>query len=369
MNESTLVVPLMDVPRQNAPLRAELDRAIGDCLDTCQFVQGRRVRAFEEAFAATVGAKYAVGCGNGTDALYLACKALGIGPGDEVVVPAMTFAATSEAVLLAGAKPVVVDVDRGTGLLQRSAASAALTGKTKAVIYVNLCGQSAGMNELSEWAADSGVHLIADAAQAHGARLDGQPIEAFAQITCYSFYPGKNLGACGDAGGCTTDDPALAENMAMRRDHGRSDKYRHEFPGVNMRMDELQGAVLGVKLPYLAEWTRRRQRLAARYHAALGGLTGLTLPLAEADSSVWHLYVVETAARDALRGHLTAHGIGSGIHYPIPLNRQPAFDVGVACPNAEAIARRALSLPMFESITDEQSDAVIGAVRDFFAQR
>lgn len=355
----------MDVRSQNARVRPELDTVIADCLDTCQFLQGSRVADFERAYADFCGARFAIGCGNGTDALYLAAKALGLGPGDDVLLPAMTFAATAEAVALAGAHPVLVDVD-DDGLLDVRQLAPATTGQTRAVIFVGLYGQLRGLSEVSRWARQRGLALIVDAAQAHGASLHGQPPEAFADVVCTSFYPGKNLGACGDAGGCTTNDPRLAQDMAMRRDHGRREKYRHELVGVNMRMDELQGAVLGVKLRHLRAWTAHRQRLAEQYARQLSDLPGLQVPSAAPDESVWHLYVLSCGRRDELAAHLDAHGIGTGVHYPIPLNRQPAFDRGQACPNAERLAKEALSIPMFETMTDEQLLLVTTAIRGFF---
>lgn len=360
------IVPLMDVPRQNASLRAELDAAIADCLDTSEFLQGARVAAFERAYAEFSGARFAVACGNGTDALYLAAKALGAGPGDEVLVPAMTFAATAEAVALAGARPILVDVDE-QGLLSLPAARRAVTHRTRGLIFVALYGQLRELDAFSAFARERGLAVIVDAAQAQGATLHGKPAEAYADIVCTSFYPGKNLGACGDAGGCTTDNPALARDMAMRRDHGRSNKYCHELVGVNMRMDELQGSILNAKLRHLPAWTARRRRIAALYRELLGDLAGLKLPTAAPEESVWHLYVVQCERRDALADALAARGIGTGIHYPVPLNRQPAFDVDERCPNAERLAQHALSIPMFETMTDEEVHTVAKAIRSFFA--
>lgn len=361
-----MTVPFMDLSRQIASLRPQLDAAIAECIDTCSFIQGERVRHFEMEFAASVEAKHAIGCGSGTDALYLALKALRIGPGDEVILPALTFGATPEAVLMAGATPVIVDVDANTHLLSLPAVARAATARTRAVIFVNLYGQISTLHHFSGLCGERGWFLIADAAQAHGARLGGVPTETFADITCYSFFPGKNLGAFGDAGACTCNDDAWAADIARRRDHGRSSKHTHDFSGVNMRMDELQAAVLSVKLPHLPAWTARRQEIAAQYHTALGGLQGITVPSAKPADSVWHLYVLEAARRDELAAHLSADSVSARVPYPRSLSQQPAFrNFASSTSVAESKTHSALALPVFESMTEEEVLRVIHSVQTF----
>ena len=328
--------------------------------------------AFEQAFATHVGARHGVGCGSGTDALVLALAALGVGPGDEVIVPTMTFIATAEAVEQLGATPVFVDVHPRDLTMDPAAASRACTDRTAAVMPVHLYGRPADLDALRSLCAERGVALIADAAQAHGATWHGQPVATLATISAYSFYPGKNLGAFGDAGAVVTDDADLAADMAMRRNHGRRSKYLHEFSGMNLRMDELQGAILSVKLRHLAGWTAARRALAATYAERLAGIDGLELPPADDHAgSAWHLYVVRTDRRDALRDHLKARGIGCGVHYPIPLHRQPAYALKGLDPDAFPVADRAagriLSLPMHERMTPVRVDAVVDAVRSFFS--
>jgi len=366
-------VPFVDLKGQIADLRSEFDAAIADCLDNTAFIQGKRVAAFEEEFATSLQAPFAIGCSSGTDAIYLALAALGVGPGDEVLLPTMTFIATAEAVVQAGATPVLVDIDPTTSNIDVDAAAAAITAKTRAIIAVHLYGRAANLAALRGLADKHELALIGDAAQAHGAQHGGRSADSWADVNCYSFYPGKNLGSFGDAGACTTSDEALALDMRMRRNHGRRDKYLHEFVGVNMRMDELQAAVLRVKLPHLSSWTARRRDAARYYDQALAGVAGLGLPpLGEAGESVWHLYVVEVEAdrRDALMAHLRGAGVSCGVHYPIPLHRQPAFaylghDAG-SMPVSETKAASILSLPMHERLSADQLAYVAETTRSFF---
>ena len=365
-----MTVPFRDLGWQIGQLRDDLDAAVADCVDHTAFVQGTRVAAFEQAFAAYCGVQHAVGCGSGTDALVLALEALGVGPGHEVLVPAMTFVATAEAVDLVGATPVFVDVDPGTGLLDVDAAREGVTSRTRAIVPVHLYGHPADCDAVRALADAHGLHVVGDAAQAHGARTGGRPLAQRADVTCYSFYPAKNLGAFGDAGVAVTDDPGLAARLAMRRHHGRSDKYEHRFSAANQRMDELQGAVLAVKLPHLDAWNELRVAQASRYAEGFADLPWLGLPRAGAwDDPVWHLYVVRSARRDALADHLRSGGIGVGLHYPIPLHLQPAYThLGHgpgSFPGAEELARTCLSLPIFEGMAEAQQDEVIDAVRAF----
>jgi dTDP-3-amino-3,4,6-trideoxy-alpha-D-glucose transaminase len=362
-------VPFRDLSWQIDQLRSELDAAVAECVDQTAFVQGARVAAFERAFARHCGVDHAVGCGSGTDALVLALEALGVGQGDEVLVPAMTFVATAEAVDLVGATPVFVDVEPATATLDVEAARAAVTERTAAILPVHLYGHPADCDGVRTLAVERGLRVVGDAAQAHGARCGGRPLATLADVTCYSFYPAKNLGAFGDAGAAVTGDAALAERMRMRRNHGRSDKYEHLFAGANQRMDEIQGAVLGVKLPHLDGWNEQRAQQAAHYTVAFDDLPWLDTPSADTDDPAWHLYVVRTERRDALAEHLRDRGIGAGLHYPIPLHLQPAYaHLGQGpgrCPVAERVADTCLSLPVFEGMTAAQQEAVIEAVRGF----
>ncbi len=316
-------VPFMDLSRQIAPLRQDIDRAIAECIDQTRFVQGKAVRAFESEYADALGVEHVVGCGSGTDALYLALRAVGIGPGDEVIVPAMTFAATAEAVLMVGAEPRFCDVQSDTGLMTPELAEAVCGDRTRAVIPVHLCGRLADLQGMAEFARARQLSLISDAAQAHLARRHGLNPEALSDVTCYSFYPGKNLGAFGDAGACTSNDGDLATAMARMRDHGRTDKYVHSSFGVNMRMDELQAEVLRIKLRSLPAWVVARRAAAARYRAALDGLGAVELPPEEADDAahVFHLFAVHVPSRDDVRSKLRDLGVAAGVHYPIPLHQ------------------------------------------------
>lgn len=364
-------VPFLDLKAQYRSIKNEIDEAIADCVENTAFVQGKRVAAFEEGFAKYLGVGHCVGCANGTDAIYLALRALGVGPGDEVILPANTFIATSEAVSLTGAMPVMADVDPVTNNMGVAQAEACITPKTKALLPVHLYGMPADLEGLSRLAASKGLLLVADAAQAHGAKIGGKDIAKLAPVTCYSFFPGKNLGAFGDAGGVATDDAALAERIAMLRNHGRKDKYLHQFEGLNMRMDEIQGAVLRAKLPHLRNWTEGRRRVAAAYQQALAGLGDLVLPhVIPGREEVYHLFVVETAHRDALAAHLKTRGVATGVHYPVPLPLQPAYahlglDAG-GIPVAVAKAGRILSLPMFPEMSSAQIEYVKDSILGFF---
>jgi dTDP-4-amino-4,6-dideoxygalactose transaminase len=345
-------------------------------LDTSAFILGREVEAFERAFAEYVGARECVGVSNGTAAIQLALQACGVGPGDEVIVPANTFFATAEAVSTAGAKPVFVDCDPDTSNIDASQVEAAVTGRTRAIIPVHLYGQPADLDALFEVARRHDLLVIEDAAQAHGARYKGKRVGPLARAGCFSFYPGKNLGAYGEGGAVVTNDPEVARRLRMLRDHGSEQKYRHELVGYNFRLEGMQGAVLGVKLKYLDEWNAMRRRHAARYRELLAPLAdsgALALPV-EADYSehVYHLFVVQTGSRDALQRYLSAAGVQTGIHYPVPVHLQPAYAAlghqAGDFPNAEAQSARVLSLPMFAELTEHQIRYVADALKDFCAE-
>lgn len=364
-------VPFVDLKAQYVTIRDEISAAIGECLENTAFVQGKRSKAFEEAFAAYLGVRHVLACSNGTDAIYLALKALGIGPGDEVVTAANTFIATAEAISMTGARVVFVDVDPVSNNMLPQDAERKVTPKTRALLPVHLYGHPADLDGFRRLADRHGLFLVGDAAQAHGAKIAGRDVAQLADITAYSFYPGKNLGAYGDAGAVATDNPEFAEFIYKFRDHGCREKYVHEIEGVNMRIDELQGAILNVKLPHLDSWTAARRGHAQAYTRNLAGVGDLVLPVeAENVRAVYHLYVVETARRDELMAFLRENGVATGIHYPVPLHEQPAYrHLGMKpedCPVASAKGRRIMSLPMFAELTDTQIEYVTGKIREFF---
>ncbi len=357
-------IPLVDLTAQYRAIRGEIDAAIAAVVESTSFVGGRFVAGFEESFARFSGAEHAVGCGNGTDALCLALEALGISDGDEVLMPSHTFFATPEAVLRIGAVPVFADLEAGGFNLDPATLPGLITERTRAIVPVHLYGQPCDMDPILEIAEHRGLKVVEDCAQAHGARYRGRPVGTLGDAGCFSFYPGKNLGAYGDAGAVITGDAELARRVAMLRDHGRKGKYEHEAVGYNSRLDALQASVLSAKLPHLAAWNEARRRAAAQYDRLLAELPVAT-PGRHPDSvPVYHLYVVRLGARDAVLDHLKAHGIGAGIHYPIPCHLQPALlraDGGpaVRLPATESVAGEILSLPLFPEITDRQIRQVV----------
>lgn len=365
-------IPLVDLVSQYEALKPEFDAAILGALDGMQLYLGRNVRAFEEEFAAYCGVRECVGVGSGTDALHVALRALGIGAGDEVVVPSHTFFATAEAVVLAGATPVFVDVDPVTRCLSAETALPAIAERTRALIAVHMHGQVAEMAALRDLARRRGLTLIEDAAQAHGAEYAGRRTGGLADIACFSFYCSKNLGAFGEAGAITTDDSELAERVRILRDHGSRTRYQHEVIGLNARLDEMQAAVLRVKLPHLDGWNERRQRLAALYDEALRDTPVEAPATVEPARHVYHHYAVLAPRRDELAAYLHGRGIGTGIHYPVPCHRQPAAQgegAAAAAPDlavAERIADHVLSLPMYPELQDEHVEAIAAEVRRFY---
>jgi dTDP-4-amino-4,6-dideoxygalactose transaminase len=368
-------VPFVDLQAQYRSIKAEVDAAIQRVLDTSAFILGREVEAFEGAFAEYVGARECVGVSNGTAAIQLALQACGVGPGDEVIVPANTFFATAEAVSTAGATPVFADCDPVTYNIDAGKIEAAITPRTRAVIPVHLYGQPADLDAVFEVAGRHDLLVIEDAAQAHGARYRGGRVGARGLAGCFSFYPGKNLGAYGEGGAVVTNDPGVARRLRMLRDHGSEQKYRHEVVGYNFRLEGIQGAVLGVKLKHLDDWNALRRRHAARYRELLAPLAdsgALGLPV-EADYAehVYHLFVVRTDARDSLQRYLSAAGVQTGIHYPVPVHLQPAYAAlghkEGDFPNSESQAKRVLSLPMFAELTEQQLRYVAAALADFCA--
>ncbi len=360
-------VPFLDLSAQYQSIKSEIDAAIAETIRTNRYILGTDETPFEQAFARAMRVNHAVGCSCGTSALFIGLMGMGIARGEEVLVPSMTYPATAEAVALAGAIPVPVDVDLNTGLLDIAAVQRAVTSKTWGVIPVHLYGQMADMPALMSLADTAGLHVLEDAAQAHGSDWDSQPPGSFGSAAAYSFFPGKNLGAYGDAGAVVTNDGTLASWMRQYRNHGRTDKYRHDFVGFNFRLDGLQAAVLAAKLGHLEQWTERRREIADKYRRGLEG-SGVRWLAPQAHSRhVYHLFVIRHPERDRLRKQLLDKGIECGIHYPIPLHLQPAFASekwpAGSKPNAETLAREVLSLPIFPEMTAEQIDSVIQEVR------
>ncbi|HEV2881593.1 MAG TPA: DegT/DnrJ/EryC1/StrS family aminotransferase [Pyrinomonadaceae bacterium] len=371
-------VPFVDLQAQYRAIKREVDEAIGRVVESAAFILGREVEAFESAFAEYLGAKFCVGVNSGTAAIQLAVTACGVGAGDEVIVPANTFFATAEAVSTAGATPVFVDADPVSYTIDVNKIEAAINARTRAIIPVHLYGQAADLDPIFEIAARHNLSVIEDAAQAHGSLYKGRRVGALGRANCFSFYPGKNLGAYGEGGAVVTDDAEVARRVRLLRDHGSEHKYRHDIIGYNFRLEGIQGAVLNVKLKYLDGWNELRRAHAARYRELLSGLSGgdgdgasaLTLPRELPYARhIYHLYVVQTDERDALQQHLTAAGIQTGIHYPVPVHLQPAYaSLGHRAgdfPVAERQAARVLSLPMFPELTGEQIERVAEVVRAF----
>lgn len=350
-------IPLCDLKAQYASIESEIDDAIKSVLARTNFIQGEDVRLFEKEFAAFQGAGYGVACSSGTDALQLALLGLGVKPGDEVITVSHTFTATAEAICHCGAIPVFVDVDPRTYNMDASKLEAAITPKTRVILPVHLYGQPADMDAILAVANRHGVKVLEDAAQAHGAEYRGRRVGAIGHAACYSFYPGKNLGAYGDAGAITTDDEALAKWCAMMADHGRTEKYSHDHVGFGKRMDTMQAAVLRAKLRHLEAWTALRREKAAAYTELLSGVVE---PPYEPEwaRGVYHQYVVRVPRRDDVLRQLKEAGVGAGIHYPIPLHLQPCYSyLGYKrgdFPVTEQAADDILSLPIFPEITGEQ---------------
>jgi dTDP-4-amino-4,6-dideoxygalactose transaminase len=364
-------VPFLDLAPTHRGIAVEILADVAGLLASGAFTNGPAVAEFERAFAAYCGRELCVGVANGTDALKLALLAGGVAPGDEVILPAATFAATFEAVVQAGATPVPVDVGESDYALDPAAAADALTHRTEFLLPVHLYGQLADMARLEPLAERAGIRIVEDACQAHGALRDGRRAGGSGFAAAFSFYPGKNLGAIGDAGAIVLDDPEAAATLRALREHGQVAKYRHELDGFTARLDTLQAAVLLRKLPHLDAWNAQRRTAALRYRAELRDVGDLRLPPVPVGSDpVWHLFVVRTSRREQLATFLAARGIGTGCHYPQPPHLSPAFaGLGYRLgefPVAEALADEVLSLPIFPGITEAQVTAVVDAVKAFF---
>ncbi len=335
--------------------------ALQDVCENCTFVLGPRVKSFEEHFARYCEVQHCVGVNSGTSALHLALRCLDIGPGDEVITVPMTFVATTCAITYVGATPVFVDIDPATRTLDAARLETAITPRTRAILPVHLYGQPADLTGIFRVAGKYRLPVVEDAAQAHGARHLGRRVGSLGRIGCFSFYPGKNLGAYGEAGALVTNDPELADKARALRDHGQRQKHRHETVGYNYRMSGFQGAVLDVKLTYLDEWNAARRAHTRRYLAQLAGTPGLGLPIIDDErESVFHLFVVEVADRERIAADLKAAGVETGLHYPVPVHLQPAYAhlrlPAGSFPASERLAQRCLSLPMYPELTDEQID-------------
>ncbi|ABF40084.1 DegT/DnrJ/EryC1/StrS aminotransferase [Candidatus Koribacter versatilis Ellin345] len=370
MPNADVKVPFVDLKAQYAAIKHEVGDAVSDVLQSCHFVGGPALENFETRFAEYLGAKHCVGVGNGTDAITLALRAAGIGRGDEVLVPANTFFATAEAVTNAGATPVFVDVDASTFHMDAPYAESAITSRTASILPVHLYGQAMDLRPILAIAQRHNLLVIEDCAQAHGAQMHGKTVGSSGRLTCFSFYPGKNLGAYGDGGAITTSDPALHQRLRLLRDHGSPVKYQHHEIGFNSRLDALQAAVLTVKLPYLDIWNAARHANATKLVELIRELPLVVPEIPGRLRHVFHLFVVRCTQRDKLVAFLTQHGIQAGIHYPVPLHLTPAYQaLGApgrgALPVAEQLASEILSLPMFPELNDDQISYIAEVLHDF----
>lgn len=366
--QANLTVPFLDLKQQNRSIWPELQASLDSVMKEAQFILGPAVAKFEAAFARYIGTRFCVGLNNGTSALHMALQACDVGPGDEVITTPHTWISTSWAISYTGARPVFVDIDPATYNLSAALVEKAITPRTKVILPVHLYGQACDLEALGRIAERHGLVLIEDAAQAHGAMFGPRRCGSVGRIGCFSFYPGKNLGAFGEGGAIVTDDEAAAERIRCLRDHAQHGRHHHVEIGYNTRMEGIQGAVLEVKLAHLDGWNAARRRVAARYHELLAGVPGLQLPAMPADpmAHVWHLFVVliegrgtrYSGSRDEVQRQLSARGISTGVHYPTPVPLQPAY----TClghrpgdfPVAEDVMRRCLSLPMFAELSEEQ---------------
>jgi dTDP-4-amino-4,6-dideoxygalactose transaminase len=363
-------VPLVDLQRQYRSIEGELQRAVSRVLASGFYVLGPEVEGFEREFASFCGADHAVCVNSGTSALHLALLAAGIGPGDEVIAPAMTFVATVAAVHYTGATPVLVDVEPGTWTIDASRLAAAITPRTRAIIPVHLYGLLADMDAVREIGQRTGAVVIEDAAQAHGASDGSKRAGNLGEIGCFSFYPTKNLGAAGEGGALVTSNPDIARAARKLRDWGQERKYEHDLKGFNYRMEEVQAAVLRTKLPHVDRWTAQRRRHAATYERLLSDAPIGRPAASSGERHVYHIYAITMPRREKLRAQLAESGIGTAIHYPLPVHMTKAFaDLGYgpgSFPVAERLAREQLSLPMFAELRDDEVSHVSAAVREFF---
>jgi dTDP-4-amino-4,6-dideoxygalactose transaminase len=368
-------IPPFDLSRQFEQIGDQINQAALQVLASGRYIGGQTVADFEQQLATYVGTQHCVACNSGTDALYMAVRALDLGAGDEVITTPFTFIATAETISSAGATPVFVDIDPVTYNLDLDQVRSAITPRTRAIVPVHLFGHPVDMTALVAIAQEFNLFIIEDCAQSTGTEWAGQQVGAIGHVGCFSFYPTKNLGACGDGGALTTDDPDLAKRLRVLRDHGRTDVYYHEEFGLNSRLDAIQAAILSVKLPYLDQWIQQRDAIATRYQALLGDLTAIVLPQASIGGrSTWNQYTIRvksggTIDRDGLRQKLQTLGISTNVYYPLPLHLQPIYQTGVAdrrgqFPESERAAQEVLSLPMFPEMDLEQQDYVVHCLKD-----
>lgn len=359
-----MTIPFVDLKAQYYSLKPQMDAAIQSVLERTAFIMGKEHNEFEQAFAQYIGVKHCLGVSTGTDALELAIRACGIGAGDEVITVPNTFIATTEAITMTGASFRFVEVDPRTYNMNPANIEQAITSRTKAILPVHLYGQPADMAPIMEIARRRGLKVIEDCAQAHGAKYHGQKAGTFGDVACFSFYPGKNLGAYGDGGAVLTNNGEIAERVRLMRNHGSADKYTHTTSGYCRRLDNLQAAVLNVKLPHLDEWNVQRRRAAVLYDQLLKNLPGVVAPhVLSGVEPVYHLYVIQVPQRSRVQSELKAQGVETGIHYPVPLHQQPAYaQLGYKpedFPVSSALGPKILSLPMFPEITEAQIQTVV----------
>jgi len=367
------MIPLVNLKKQYQSIKPEIDQAIAGVLESAAFINGPRLKQFEKDFAHRCGASYGVGTSSGTTAIYLALKALDIGPGDEVITVPNTFIATTEAISQTQARVRFVDIDERTFNIDTQRLEAVINERTKAIVPVHLYGQPCDVSSVMEIARKYRLEVIYDAAQAHLAEFEGKPLGLFGAAVCYSFYPGKNLGAYGDAGMVITNDGNLAQKIRMLSNHGRVNKYEHVVEGYNYRMDELQAAVLNVKLKYLPEWTKKRQKIAKIYNSFFMDSSVQAPWVGERLNHVYHLYVVRVKNRDKVKEAMAQEGLSSGIHYPIPLHLQKAYQYLDHCegsfPVAEQAAREILSLPLFPELSQSEAQRVVSVLKRVCEQK
>jgi dTDP-4-amino-4,6-dideoxygalactose transaminase len=367
MTDSPIKVPYLDLKAQYQSIKSEIDAAVAAVLESCQFILGPEVAAFEREFAAYCGATECIALNSGTSALHLALLAAGVGPGDEVITVPFTFAASVAAIVYTGARPVLIDIDPRTFNMDPALVESAITPRTKAILPVHLYGQPADMDPIMAVAKRHGLIVIEDAAQAHGAKYKERPVGSIGDIGCFSFYPAKNLGAYGEGGAVTTNNPEYARTIRMLRDWGQDRKYHHVLRGYNYRMEGFQGAILRVKLRHLERWTKARRAIALQYNELLADC-GLDLP-AEMPWArhVYHVYTMRSDARDGLQAALLAEGIQTAVHYAVPVHLQPAYaEFGRgkgSLPHAEAAAQQVLSLPMYPELSEPAITQVVNAVK------
>lgn len=363
-------IPLVDLKAGFRPIKAEVMKALEDVLDGMNLYIGPNCEALEQEFAAYCGTSYAVGVGSGTEAIHFALLACAIGPGDEIITSPNTFFATVEAIIQTGATPVFADIDPGTFTIDPSEITKKITGRTKAIIPVHMCGQTADMDRIREISKKHSLYVIEDSCQAHGASYRGEKAGAMGDAGCFSFYFTKNLGAYGEGGMVTTNSAEIAEKVRLYRNHGHRSKYEHAVFGYNGRLDEIQAAILRIKLKYLNECNTKRRGIAQRYHALLQG-SPLILPVeAPERMHIYHLYVVRTQKRDELQEHLTINGIGTGIHYKVPVHLQEAARglryIKGDFPNCEKACDEILSIPMYPELDEQSQDYVVRKIKEFY---